>query len=123
MNEHEDNLTIDEVISICRLAKSETIELHKHNPLNTKTRDFIEKYNLTENKIVKIINNLVSEDYHSGPLQDYNPNNKHPLWVFIKQIGITNIKIGVYIKIKIINHRKKIIIYSLHEEGLHNETK
>ena len=123
MTENEDNLTVEEVISICRSAKSEMIEHHKFNPLNTKTFDFIKKYDLSEDKIAKIINSLVSEDFHSGPLQDYNINNKHPLWVFIKEIDITNIKIAVYIKIKIINHRKKIIIYSLHEEGLHNETK
>ena len=123
MTENEDNLSIQEVVSICQSAKSDFIELHKYNPLNTKTLDFIYKYDISEERITKIINGLTCEDYHSGPLLDYNLSNKHPLWVFIKEIDIINYKIAVYIKIKIINHRKKIIIYSLHEEGLHNETK
>lgn len=123
MIENEDNLTINDVVSICSTAKHEAIEFRIFDSFNSKTTDFVNKYGLTGDNVVKIINNLSSEDYHSGPLIDRNSNNKHPLWVFIKEIGIKNIRITVYIKIKIINHRRKIIIYSLHEEGLHNEKK
>jgi len=123
MIENEDNLTIDEVISICNNAKLESIEFRVFNSFNTKTEEFLKTYCLNRRDAAEIINGLIVEDYHSGPLPDYNPNNKHPLWVFIKEIGIANIRIVIYIKIKIINHKKKIIIYSLHEEGLHNEKK
>ena len=123
MPEDEDNLTINDVILICKNAKLESIENRTFNSFNTKTTDFIKKYGLSRENIAKIINGLTKDDYHSGPLQDYNPNNKHPLWVFIKEIAIINVRIMIYVKIKIINHRRKIIIYSLHEEGLHDEKK
>lgn len=121
MIENEDNLTINDVVSICSTAKHESIEFRIFDSFNCKTIDFVSKYGLSRDNVVQIINNLSPEDYHSGPLTDRNSNNKHPLWVFIKEIGIMNVRITVYIKIKIINHRRKIIIYSLHEEGLHNE--
>lgn len=122
MNE-EDNLTIEEVVLICNEALEESIEIKESNPFNSKTGDFIDKYGISPNQIVSIINGLNVDDYHSGPLQDYNKNNKHPLWVFIKETHIKNIQIYIYIKIKIINHKRKIIVYSLHEEGMHNEKK
>ena len=123
MTEDEDNLTIEEVIFICNKAPKDNIELKKNNPFNSKTNNFMEKYSIDPDQVVSIINGIKLDDYHSGPLQDYNPNNKHPLWVFIKQIVAKNIKIYIYIKIKIINHKRKIIVYSLHEEGMHNEKK
>lgn len=122
MNE-EDNLTIEEVVLICNEALEESIEIKDSNPFNSKTGDFIDKYDISPSKIVSIINGLTVDDYHSGPLQDYNKNNKHPLWVFIKETLIKNTWIYIYIKIKIINHKRKIIVYSLHEEGMHNEKK
>ncbi len=119
----EDNLTIEEVISICNEASKESIEIKESNPFNSKTGDFIDKYDISPDQVVSIINDLEVNDYHSGPLQDYNKISRHPLWVFIKETLIKNIRIYIYIKIKIINHKRKIIVYSLHEEGMHNEKK
>ena len=123
MTEDEDNLTIEDVVSVCKNASNETIEIKRTNPFNSKTSDFLEKYELSFDDIVWIVKRIKSCDYHSGPLPDYNPNNKHPLWVFIKDILIKNVRIYIYIKIKIIDHRRKIIVYSLHEEGIHNDKK
>ena len=123
MTEDEDSLTIEEVVYICNKAQIENIEVKKNNPFNTKTGDFIDRYDINPNQIKSIINDLTINDYHSGPLQDFNPNNKHPLWVFIKNTLIKNLRIYIYIKIKIIDHKRKIIVYSLHEEGMHNEKK
>lgn len=119
----EDNLTIEDVVLICNEALEESIEIKESNPFNSKTGDFIDKFDINPDQIVSIINGLTEDDYHSGPLRDYNKNNKHPLWVFIKETLIKNIRIYIYIKIKIINHKRKIIVYSLHEEGMHNEKK
>ena len=121
MTKGSEVLHLNEVILICNNAKDEWIEIRRSNIENTKTIEFMVNNNLTEKDIFNEIRNLTQTDYHSGPLEDKNSFNKHPLWVFIKQIG--NLQIKVYIKIKIINHKKKIIVYSFHEEGLHDEKK
>ena len=121
MIEDEDNISLEEVISICSKTRNNEIEIKHDNLLNKKTADFIEKNGLTLEYIKDEIRQLKKEDYHSGPLEDKNPLNKHPLWVFIKHIK--SVVVLVYIKIKIINHKKKIIVYSFHEEGMHDETK
>ena len=123
MIEDEDNLTLEEVISICKNTKDEFIELKSENLSYNKTIEFIYKYKLDVAFIQNQIHQLQENDYHSGPLEDFNPNNKHPLWVFIKNIEIINVIVLVYIKIKIIDHKRKIIVYSFHEEGMHNEKK
>ena len=93
----EDNLTIEEVISICNEASKESIEIKESNPFNSKTGDFIDKYDIRPDQVVSIINDLEVNDYHSGPLQDYNKINRHPLWIFIKETLIKNIRIYIYI--------------------------
>ena len=117
----KENLSLDEVINVCKTILAKNIEIRKDNLINHKTSNFMEKYDFFEEDVKREIKNLTKYDYHQGPLKDRNVNNKHPLWVFIKHIG--TIKVVVYIKIKIINHRRKIIVYSFHEEGLHDESK
>ena len=121
MIEDEDNISLEEVITICNKADYSRIEIKDDNLINTKTQEFMFAYNLDGQRIRREIKNLKIEDYHSGPLQDKNPKKKHALWVFLKYIE--GIAIRIYIKIKIINHKTKIIVYSFHEEGLHDEKK
>ena len=117
----EDKLTIQEVVDICQTTRNDNIEIRDDNLLNTKTTDFMDKYEFLEDDIRDEIHRLEIKDYHSGPLEDKNTHNKHPVWVFMKTLN--RIKVLVYIKIKIINHKRKIILYSFHEEGLHDENK
>ena len=121
MTEDSEVVTLDEVISICQKVKDENIEIRRSNLENTKTIEFMANNSLIDKDIFAEIRKLTKDDYHSGPLQDKNLLNKHPLWVFIKQIQ--KVKVLVYIKIKIINHKRKVIVYSFHEEGLHDEKK
>ena len=121
MIKDEDNISLEEVISICNTIKCTSIEIKDNNILNTKTQEFMVKYDLDERRIRFEVKKLKKEDYHSGPLEDKNTRNKHPLWVFLKYIE--GVPVKIYIKIKIINHKRKIIVYSFHEEGLHNEAK
>ncbi len=117
----EDNISIDEVIQICKSVKFENIEIKDDNILNQKTSDFMAEHSFTPDDVRREIKKLTVRDYHAGPCEDKNSFNNHPVWIFIKNIN--RVKILVYIKIKIINHKRKIIVYSFHEEGLHDEKK
>lgn len=117
--DEEDNISLDEVVEICHKTKNENIQIRNNDP-KMKTYMFLLNHNLIEDDIRKEIKNLSKADYYKGPCEDKNPNHKHPVWIFIKTIN--NLKCLVYIKIKIINHKRTIIVYSFHEEGMHDET-
>ena len=113
----EDNIPLSEVIRICKTIKNDNIEIAKDPIQRPKTCAFIEKYELLDEDIKDIIHNLSIGDYHSGPVEDDNANYKRPLWIFIKYVD--NIHLEVYIKIKIINNKRKVFVLSIHEEGLY----
>lgn len=108
----EDNLTLEEVLEICKTIKEKNIEININRPKNL---GFIQKFNLNANDVIRIVRDLNKEDYSAGPVEDTNPNFKHPFWIFIKYVN--DIKVVVYIKIKIFNHKRKINVFSIHEEG------
>lgn len=108
----DDNLSLEEVLKICKTIKKENIEININRPKNL---EFIQKFNLVASDIIQIIRDLNKEDYNKGPVEDDNPKYKHPFWIFIKYVG--DIKVVVYIKIKIFNHKRKINVFSIHEEG------
>ena len=111
----EDNLSLEEVLEICRKAEYNNIEVLYNDVLRPKTFEFLTKYDFDIATVKQIIKNLTKEDYQKGPVEDYNPNYKHPFWIFTKHLE--SIDVEVYIKIKIINHKRKIIVFSFHKEG------
>ena len=111
----EDNLTIEEVLEICKTIKEENIEVDVNPLTRPKNATFMYKYHLKREDVRQLIRELTSDDYVEGPIEDNNPNYKHPFWVFIKYID--RIAVKVYIKIKIFNHKRKINVFSIHEEG------
>ncbi len=108
----EDNLSLEEVLKICKTIKSKNIEI---NIYKAKNLEFIQKFKLDANDVIQIIRDLNKEDYNKGPVKDNNSKYKHPFWIFIKYVS--GIKVIVYIKIKIFNHKRKINVFSIHEEG------
>ena len=111
----EDELSLDEVLKICSNIKNENVEVIRDNLIRPKTAEFLEKYELDDDDVVDIIHNLGESDYYSGPEEDTNPKYLHPFWIFITYI--LSIKVKIYIKMKIINHKRKIVVFSIHEEG------
>lgn len=111
----EDDLSLDEVLNICRTVKEKNIEISIDPIKRPKNLEFISKYNLEAADIVAILRNLQREDYREGPVEDDNPKYEHPFWIFIKYLN--EIKVIIYIKIKIFNHNRKINVFSIHEEG------
>lgn len=115
----EDNISLDEVIEICKSTKDCFIEINDDPIQRPKTCRFIEKYELLHQDIKEIIHSLEKADYYRGPTKDRDLNRNHPFWEFIKVVN--NIKVRVYIKIKIFNHKRKIMVFSIHEEGEYDE--
>ena len=113
----EDNIPLNEVIRICNTIKYSNIEIAKDPIERPKTAEFIAKYELLDDDIKDIIHNLKIDDYHSGPDEDDNPKYKKPVWIFIKYVD--SIQVKIYIKIKIINKKRKVFVFSIHEEGQH----
>ena len=115
----EDNLSLEEVLEICKSIKEENIEVDLNPITRPKNVAFMYKYRLKREDVRAMIRELASDDYVEGPIEDENPNFKHPFWVFIKYIN--KIPVKVYIKIKIFNHKRKINVFSIHEEGEFNQ--
>lgn len=82
----------------------------------TKNGKTIRKLGLTVEEQEDIIYNLNANDYHSGPLDDYDKSKKEKLWVF----KIVIQKIIVYIKLVIIVRDSKIVCMciSFHEDNI-----
>ena len=108
-----------EAITICKSVSNNNIEIMKDPLTRPKTSDFINKYEVMDDDIREIIHSLSIEDFYRGPTPDRNPRFKHPVWEFIKYID--SIRVKIYLKIKIVNHKRKVIVFSIHEEGLYDE--
>ena len=112
----EDSLTLEEVVEICTTISNENIEISKGS-IRPKTEEFLDKFKLTDEDVCEVIKSLEKEDYFAGPIADRNPKYAHPFWIFIKYVDL--VKVRVYIKIKIVNHKRKINVFSIHEEGVY----
>ena len=102
-----DNLTIDELIQVLKKIDYEHIQVIDRD----KNKEFRNKYGLSITDTKDMIKQLKIEDLYKGPVEDDNPNRKHPVWIFIKNINL----IRCYIKMKVINKCKVIIVISFHE--------
>mgnify|MGYP003327393041 CR=1 FL=1 len=116
--EKDDVIDIKEVIKLCKNIKNERIEIDLDYYKNLQ---FAIDYGYTPDDIREVIQSLCEKDLHEGPVLDRNSKYKHPFWIFIKYLG--DIKIKVYIKLKIVNHKLKINVFRFHKEGMHNESK
>ncbi|MBO4667580.1 MAG: type II toxin-antitoxin system MqsR family toxin [Bacilli bacterium] len=102
-----DKITIDELITLIGELKQEQFDFVNRD----KNIDFLEKHNLSIENEIEAIKQLNKHDLKEGSVEDDNPNRKHPVWIFIKKIW----NIECYIKIKVINHCRVIIVISFHE--------
>ena len=103
-----DSLTIDEVIETIRKCDDYNIEIS----MREKNAAFMYANNITDGDAKVFIRSLDKSDLVKGPVNDYNKERNHPLWIF-KKYGFSTM---CYIKIKIINKGKKTIVISFHED-------
>ena len=101
-------LTIEDVIRIIQDADDSHIEIIQR----FKNLAFIIDYKLELDVIKEFIRKLETTDLVVGPIDDDNPNRKHPVWIF-KKYGFG---VMCYIKLKIINKNRTVIVISLHED-------
>ena len=91
---NEDDLTLDQVLKICKKVKDENIEVIANPIIRPKTYEFLQKYDLDINDVRQIIRNLSEIDYLKGPVSDDNSTYKHSFWIFIKYVN--EIRINAY---------------------------
>lgn len=115
----EDNISIDEVISICKNRKNTKIEINDDPLQRPKSAAFIEKYELLQEDIKEIIHSLEKTNYYRGPTEDRYRKKMHPFWEFITTYK--GIPVRIYIKIKIFNHKRNIMVFSIHKEGEYDD--
>lgn len=104
-----DHLSLKELLFILQNTKEDNIQIVQRG----KNLLFQSKYCITESILKNEIRSLNQSDYYDGPLVDDHPNRKHPLWVFKKYVQ----NIYCYIKVKIINHGRIVIVISFHEDN------
>lgn len=115
LNNNED-MTVERVLEACSKAKLKdgtlTFDSFHSNIPRESTQDFMYKKGLILEDLEKTINGLNKDDYYLGPIDDVNTVRSHKLWIFKK------IEYGVrlYIKIKIINKWRCVVVVSFHED-------
>lgn len=102
-----DHLSLKQLLTLLKSTDENNIQIVQR----LKNLDFIEKYQFTEAFLKKQIKSLNQNDYYDGPLPDLNHNRQHPVWIFKKYVQ----SIYCYIKIKVINHGRFVIVISFHE--------
>ena len=103
--EEKENLTIEEVIKIIEKISYEKMEIYKNPFYAIENIEFMHKYDL--------VKSLTKNDLIKGPVNDHNNEKyKYPCWIFLKHVR--HLKIMVYIKLKVINHKTKVLIYKIH---------
>lgn len=111
--EEKENLTIEEVIELIRKINYERMEIYMDEFYGIENLDFMEKYDLDDLDVKNIVKELTADDLIKGPVDDYNSDKFiYPCWIFLK--FVKGLKIKVYIKLKILNHRTKVLIYKIH---------
>jgi len=111
--EEKENLTIEEVIKIIEKISYEKMEIYKDPFYAIESLEFMDKYGLYEQDVKDIVKTLTEKDLIKGPVDDYNNERfKHPCWIFLKYVK--GLKVKVYIKLKILNHKTRLLIYKIH---------
>ena len=103
-----DSLTLEEVISLVKKSKDENIQILPRE----KNEEFMFANAITQCDAKDFIRSLSASDYIKGPVLDIDPNRKHYLWIF-KKYGFEKY---CYIKLKVINGGKVVIVVSFHED-------
>lgn len=103
-----DHISLKQLLTILKDIDDKHIEILNRD----KNFEFQYKYDLSKDQIVHEIKNLTINDYIDGPVQDDNPDRKHPLWIFKKYVQ----KVYCYIKLKLINKGRIVIVVSFHED-------
>ncbi len=103
-----DHISLKQLLTILKDIDDKHIEILNRD----KNFEFQYKYDLSKDQIVHEIKNLTISDYIDGPVQDDNPDRKHPLWIFKKYVQ----KVYCYIKLKLINKGRIVIVVSFHED-------
>lgn len=99
----------NEVIELCHTIPDENIQIinrYDH------CMEFYYEKNLTHSDVVDFLRGVTVSDIHRGPLVDDNSSRKHVLWEFKKNA----FGCYCYVKIKIINRKRIILVVSLHED-------
>ena len=117
--ETEDRLSVQEVVNLCNTINDDNIEINLDPIERPKNVEFVANYGLTSDDLKDIVHGISVNDYVKGPVLDNNPIYKRPVWIFIEYVN--NIRVEVYLKIKITNHKKKVYVLSIHEEGIYDE--
>ncbi len=103
-----DNLTIYDVINLVRRLSNDQIVIIQRE----KNSEFMYRLGISEPDAKDYLRKLTVDDFFEGPLIDENPERKHFLWVFKKNVrGVL-----AYIKLKIINYGRIAIVISFHED-------
>ena len=111
--EEKENLTIEEVIELIRKINYERMEIYMDPFYAIENITFMHDYDLDVVDVKNIVKELTVDDLIKGPVDDYNSDKFiHPCWIFLK--FVKGLRIKVYIKLKIINHNTKVLIYKIH---------
>lgn len=81
----------------------ETIEQNKFRLIPRKSSiRTLSKLGITYEDAIDEIYNLTVDDYVKGPVDDYEPSEKEPVWIFKKEI----IEKTIYIKLKVAHNKE-----------------
>lgn len=103
-----DHLSLKQLLQLIKQISPEKIEVVSRG----KNLEFQNRYNLSDLDLIREIKSLQPNDYYDGPIIDDNKERIHPVWIFKKYVR----SIYCYIKLKVINHGRIIIIISFHED-------
>ena len=101
-------LTIEDVLRIVKNADYKNIQIVRR----FKNELFMAKRKICELDIIQAVKELEVTDLIAGPIEDDDANRKHPVWIFKKKA----FKVMCYIKLKVINKNRTVIVISFHED-------
>lgn len=103
-----DNISLFDLLVLLYKVPDERFEIIDRE----KNFEFRTRYNILVSDLYQVIRELTIDDYVKGPVPDDNPNRKHPVWIFKKKV----FGYKCYIKIKLINEGRKVIVISFHKD-------
>ena len=111
----EDDLTINEVIIVCSKVKLSngtlSFDSYGSNEFRRSTTEFLQKHQLLHIDAERMINALNEKDLYKGPIEHYNKERKHRLWIFKKKYK----SLKVYIKLMVYKKGRCVAVISLHD--------
>lgn len=102
----EEIVNLDDLIKLLQTITEDRIQVDLRDDGGT---DFYEM-ELNSEKLCKLTNSLMKDDYFRGPTPDKNPNRKHFVWEFKKKY----LEKVIYLKFKVINKNKILVYFSIH---------